>query len=392
MVSAGVTRLMDLRAESAPPPYPVPCDYFPLQDLEFGQHAMLSAAARQVKRRVEQGEIVGIYCQAGLSRTAAVACAYLLEEDWSLNDAIRYVSERHPQAAPALGLMRTLEDLARMKQSLGLRHEAIKVGKTAIHAVHVPGPGETMVLLHGAYGSWSHWWNNLGGLRQESDVWLLDLPGFGESSDWDTEAFSWPDYLRVLKAAIEQIAPRCAMLGGYSFGAYLAVYLLAEHPFLAKAALLVSLVGRTGDPARHQPIHEERFLPHFGFADRVAVVRRNLARFHLCDPESVDAQTVYLIYHNIFRTRLSPGTIRASRPRVLPLDLVSRLSIPTLMLWGKNDPFCQPSADSWAEALQTTNPGLYCRVLPGLSHWCQYEDPDRFLTEVRRFSALVTNA
>jgi hypothetical protein len=112
MVSAGAERLIDLRGETKPPGLPVPIDHFPLIDLEPDQDELILAAATRLAGLVADGVRVGLYCQAGVSRTAAVAIAYLMVRGMTLAEANSTVRLARPQAMPALELWRSLERLA----------------------------------------------------------------------------------------------------------------------------------------------------------------------------------------------------------------------------------------------------------------------------------------
>jgi protein-tyrosine phosphatase len=109
MMWAGVTYLMDLRAECAPPRFPVPVDHIRIEDLVDGQEELILSAGLRVAELVEQGHVVGIYCQSGVSRTPTVAICYLMLEGASLDEATAIVREARPAAMPALGLYRALE-------------------------------------------------------------------------------------------------------------------------------------------------------------------------------------------------------------------------------------------------------------------------------------------
>ena len=112
MVAAGAGRLVDLRGETRPPGLPVPIDHCPNIDLEPGQDELIAAAAAHVAALARAGTRVGVYCQAGISRTAAVAIAYLVLGGATLDDATATVRRVRPQAMPALELRRSLERLA----------------------------------------------------------------------------------------------------------------------------------------------------------------------------------------------------------------------------------------------------------------------------------------
>src|SRR6202012_2762510 len=44
------------------------------------------------------------------------------------------------------------------------------------------GNGPALVLLHGGYGSWTHWLRNVENLASRYSVLACDLPGLGESA------------------------------------------------------------------------------------------------------------------------------------------------------------------------------------------------------------------
>jgi hypothetical protein len=112
MVAAGAGRLVDLRGETRPPGLPVTVDHFPLLDLEPGQDELIAQAAAHVAALARTGTRVGVYCQAGISRTAAVAIAYLMHGGASLEAATAAVRRARPHAMPAYELQRSLERLA----------------------------------------------------------------------------------------------------------------------------------------------------------------------------------------------------------------------------------------------------------------------------------------
>jgi hypothetical protein len=112
MAGAGADVLIDLRAETRPPRLPITIEHYPIEDLIPGQEDLILAAAQRVRELTGQGLTVGIYCQAGVSRTSAVAIAYLVLGGVPLADALAHVRRIRPQAMPALELWHSLERLA----------------------------------------------------------------------------------------------------------------------------------------------------------------------------------------------------------------------------------------------------------------------------------------
>ena len=111
MVAAGAQRLVDLRGETRPPGLPVQIDHFPIMDLEPDQDDLIAQAAAHIAALAKEGTRVGVYCQAGISRTSTVAIAYLLHGGATLEGATSTVRRVRPQAMPALELRRSLERL-----------------------------------------------------------------------------------------------------------------------------------------------------------------------------------------------------------------------------------------------------------------------------------------
>ena len=111
MVAAGAERLVDLRGETTPPRLPIPIDHFPIMDLEPDQDDLIAQAAAHIAALAKAGTRVGVYCQAGISRTSTVAIAYLLLGGATLESATSTVRSVRPQAMPALELRRSLERL-----------------------------------------------------------------------------------------------------------------------------------------------------------------------------------------------------------------------------------------------------------------------------------------
>jgi protein-tyrosine phosphatase len=109
MVTAGAQRLVDLRGETKPPGLPIPIDHHPIMDLEPGQDELILNAARHVASLAGAGLTIGVYCQAGISRTSTVAIAYLLLGGMPLQEASRTLRSVRPQAMPAVELWESLE-------------------------------------------------------------------------------------------------------------------------------------------------------------------------------------------------------------------------------------------------------------------------------------------
>jgi 2-hydroxy-6-oxonona-2,4-dienedioate hydrolase len=365
------------------------CARFPLDARGRGQAVMVDAAARAARRLEAEGP-VAVVGETGSQAEEAVAAAMWLHDGLTSAEASARARAVFGHELSD-GWTATLADLERWRLEVRPEHRMVKAGDTELHALHCPGSGPKLVLFHGAYGSWTHWFHNVRGLADTFDLWLFDLPGFGESDDWPGPLV-YDAYCETLAQAVRQVAPEGGILGGYSFGATLAAEVLTRAPGLARAGVLVAFMGRTGDPARHRQVVERRFPDKPTFADRLAVVAGNLGDIHLHRPERLDDQAVFMTYRNILNTRLGYARMRQTTPRPHPLELLGGVPVPLLMVWGLHDPFCQPTVPEWAAACREAAPGVEPVILPHAAHWCQYEEPDAFNQAVQMFAGRVSEA
>ena len=96
------------------------------------------------------------------------------------------------------------------------------------------GGGPPLVLLHGGYGSWTHWIRNVLPLARRFTVIAPDLPGLGESAT-PPEPHTAEGLARIIVAGLATLLPAGVRfhLTGFSFGGVLGGHvaaLLGEHP------------------------------------------------------------------------------------------------------------------------------------------------------------------
>lgn len=112
LVSAGIDAVVDLRAEDDAvrrewPDY-ITVAVVPLRDHGTPSLDVLGAAATAVSDLMGAGRTVLVHCHAGVERAPTVACAALVQQGWSLEDAYRRVTERRSVAAPTDGQLASL--------------------------------------------------------------------------------------------------------------------------------------------------------------------------------------------------------------------------------------------------------------------------------------------
>jgi len=234
-----------------------------------------------------------------------------------------------------------------------------------------------LVLLHGGSGSWTHWVRNVDKLVAAGrELWIPDLPGFGESAlpptGGDADALVEP--LAVSMRAL--FGPRPCDLVGFSFGGLTAGLLLAAHPELGRQLVLVGAPAMGVVPQRQFALKAWRHLPEAG---QIAAHRYNLAALMLQDQALIDAQdglALGLHVANVVRDRMP-------RRRLAHTDALARalprVACPVHAIYGRSDALYR----EWIVALE----GAYAAAAPDFrgmaliadsGHWVQFERPEAF--------------
>src|SRR5258708_8634287 len=139
---------------------------------------------------------------------------------------------------------------------------------------HVWGSGPPLVLLHGGYGSWTHWIRNVLPLSRAFTVAAPDLPGLGESAT-PPEPHTAEGLARIIIEGLKGVFPKHAGLhiAGFSFGGVLGGHVAAQ---LGDRVRAFTIVGSNCLGLVRQPTDLRRVREHASAAETIAVARHDL--------------------------------------------------------------------------------------------------------------------
>ena len=235
------------------------------------------------------------------------------------------------------------------------------------------GTGRPLVLLHGGFGSWTHWIRNVLPLSRAFTVATPDLPGLGESAT-PPEPHTAEGLARIIIEGLEVIFPKHAGLhiAGFSFGGVLGGHVAAQ---LGDRVRAFTIVGSNGLGLVRQPTDLRRVPEHASEAETLAVARHNLGALMIADPVKIDELAVYIQSQNAPRGRVKSRRFSRADTLARALPLVkARLD----GVWGARDATAYPHLDDRARALRSIQPGARFEVIPGAGHWVQFEAAERF--------------
>jgi 2-hydroxy-6-oxonona-2,4-dienedioate hydrolase len=238
---------------------------------------------------------------------------------------------------------------------------------------HVWGDGPALALLHGGYGSWTHWIRNVIHLSRTFTVAAPDLPGLGESAT-PPEPHTAEGLASIVVEGLEVVFPELGGLhiAGFSFGGVLGGHVAAQ---LGDRVRGFTIVGSNGLGLVRQPTALRRVPDNASEAEALAVARHNLAALMIADPAKIDELAVYIQAQNAPRGRVKSRRFSRAETlaRALPL-IKARID----GIWGERDATAYPHLDDRARALRNVQSDARFEVIPGAGHWVQYEAADKF--------------
>jgi pimeloyl-ACP methyl ester carboxylesterase len=235
------------------------------------------------------------------------------------------------------------------------------------------GSGPPLVLLHGGYGSWSHWVRNVLPLSRRFTVIAPDLPGLGESAT-PPEPWSAEGLAAIIVAGLDIVLPKGAAphLAGFSFGGVIGGNVAAQLGDRLKG---FTVVGSNGLGLERSPTPLERVKPDASEEEEFAAHRYNLNQLMIFNPDKIDELALYLQKTNHAHARMRSR--RFSRSGAL-IEALPKIKARLDGIWGERDATAYPHVEERKRILQGTQPGARFTVVPGAGHWVQFEEADAF--------------
>ncbi|MEA2237077.1 MAG: hypothetical protein QOC81_1801 [Thermoanaerobaculia bacterium] len=216
------------------------------------------------------------------------------------------------------------------------------------------GSGTPIVLLHGLGGSSDWWRHNIDVLAERYQVSAVDLVGFGRNRFFLRRSnlpLRFEDIAALLARWIESSFDEPVHLAGHSMGGHIAIHLAASRPDLVRSLVLIDATGIPFEVAPGAHI-ESLAMPH-GWRTFLLILARDLFR-------------------------AGPTAIAVAFARLLRDDarpLLSKLTMPVLLVWGEHDPLVPLT---YARQMLALVPHAQLRVIPRAGHIPMWENPRAF--------------
>ncbi len=225
----------------------------------------------------------------------------------------------------------------------------VQVDDMKVH-YKIAGPASDtlpLVLLHGTFSSLYTWnaWTDL--LKEDKRIIRLDLPGFGLTGPHPKGDYRVGIYLKFLESFLSKLEVKQCILVGNSLGGEIAWRYALNNPDKVKKLILIGAAGYPVDLGKlplseipvsylwlRVPLVRELTVK---FSNRRSI-RKNLAYLY-GRPERITDEMVEIYYDMTNRegNREALTERMESFTRPSPLEKISSIKIPTLILWGADD-------------------------------------------------------
>lgn len=248
------------------------------------------------------------------------------------------------------------------------------------------GRGRPVVLLHGGSGSWRHWIRTIPALAPHYQLWVPDLPGFGDSA-LPPEPVTLETYAAIIEQGLAVVPGNfdsCDVVG-FSLGAGVSVQLarcVNERMSARVRNLVLAGVNFVPGPQPRLP----RLISAHRIKDveeRALAFRHNLEIMMIACKHNSDGLALYLYIVDSMKRRLPALNFSGSEVMHATLPEV-RLQGRLTVISGGDDQVVGHDAVAQAEALRAICPDAAYHSVPGAGHWVMYEGWEQYNAELLR--------
>ncbi len=243
------------------------------------------------------------------------------------------------------------------------------------------GNGLPLLLIHAFPLDRTMWRSQIAGLQQAYRVIAPDLRGFGNSSDTDGEAVSMDQYAADLKALLDSLNVKQAVVGGLSMGGYIALAFYAQYADRVRGLVLANTRAVPDSPEGKQTRLDNALRIN---QEGPLFLMESMAPKMLEPSAKIELQ---ITVRSIMARQRRLGIMSALRGMAARPDRTALLrfaTTPTLIITGSDDALVPPG-DS--EAMHALLPDSTLVNIPEAGHLSNIAKSDAFNDALRAFHA-----
>jgi pimeloyl-ACP methyl ester carboxylesterase len=267
----------------------------------------------------------------------------------------------------------------------------VRVAGSEVGVIDTGGSGPPLLLIHGLGGVWQNWLLTIPAFMDRFRVVAPDLPGFG-TSPMPVGRISIQGYARVIDELCRTLDLEAPVVMGNSMGGFIGAELALAFPTRVQRLVLVSAAGLSVDSMKKEPVLTAgRMLSatatRAGAATSDLIRRPRLRRLFLQLVVRYPERLSLPLASELVRGGGSPGLV-GGLDAVLGYKIrerLSEISVPVLIVWGRNDVLV-PVGDA-AEFERLIGSNAHAVIFEDTGHLPMIERPSRFNELVADFIA-----
>jgi 4,5:9,10-diseco-3-hydroxy-5,9,17-trioxoandrosta-1(10),2-diene-4-oate hydrolase len=269
--------------------------------------------------------------------------------------------------------------------------EYVKVGEVKSRYWVQGSQGSTVILIHGIGAAIDSWVSNIEALSQKHRVYAIDLVGFGRS-DKPSVDYSLPFFAQFVKDFMEAQNIDRASLVGWSLGGGVSMQCAIQFPEKLDKLILLDSMGFGRET---HLMFRLSSIPWIGkiLSRPTKKGTARLLKECVFDHTLITDEIVDLYYQFAalpgghaawLATLCSNASFGGIKKEVIQAfqDNLGTMTIPTLIIWGKQDRVLPAKHASIAESWI---PNARVHLIDDCGHCPQMEHPEEFNTQVLAF-------
>lgn len=225
------------------------------------------------------------------------------------------------------------------------KEKYIRVNNTKIRYFD-EGKGKAVILVHGLGGASVNWFRNIKPLSQKYRVIVPDLPSFGKSEipEVDPDIVNYDFLTEFLKDFLESLKIKKVSVVGNSMGGAITINFALKYYNITEKLIIVDGAGLGKKVSLYWiggcPVLNRIF---FKIVSKEFIARR-FFKSVVHDPKTLNEASLYAFLDWIKKpevqdilAKVGPRGVGLGGQQWLFVDNLEKLSLPALIIWGKND-------------------------------------------------------
>jgi pimeloyl-ACP methyl ester carboxylesterase len=258
----------------------------------------------------------------------------------------------------------------------------IEVDGRLVHVVDTGGDKPPLLFLHGLGGVWQNWLLNIAHFKDTHRCVTFDLPGFGQSEMPEGE-LSIHAFAKTADAVCRELGVENPVVIGNSMGGFVGAELALSFPTRVAKLVLVSAAGLSTEYIKREPVLAvarawAALTTRAGATANTVIRRPRLRRVALQLVVRYPERLSVPLTTELVLGAGSPGFNEAFRELLSYSfrDKLDRITVPVLIVWGRNDMLVPVDDAAAFEHLIGEN--AHAVVFDDTGHLAMLERPRRF--------------